>query len=114
MFKNYFKTALRIFRKNKATTLINVAGLSIGISAALIIFMVVQYDFSFDKYEPGKERIYRVVSEGDGWKNSGVPAPVHEAVQQNATGIEFIAPIFQYNDPKIRVSIPQGNNKPVK
>ena len=65
MFKNYFKTALRIFRKNKATTLINVLGLSIGISSALIIFMVVEYDFSFDKYEPAKERVYRIVSEGD-------------------------------------------------
>ncbi len=56
MFKNYFKTAIRKFTKNKVTTLINVLGLSIGISAALIIFMVVIYDFSFDKYEPGKRK----------------------------------------------------------
>ena len=52
MFKNYFKTALRTFSKNKATTAINLLGLSIGISAALIIFMVIQYDFNFDKYDP--------------------------------------------------------------
>jgi ABC-type antimicrobial peptide transport system permease subunit len=112
MFKNYFKTAVRIFRRNKVTTLINVLGLSIGISAALIIFMVVQYDFSFDKFEPGKERIYRVVSEGDGWKNAGVPAPLHEIVQNDVSGIETAAPIFQYNDWNTKVTIPQGNNKP--
>src|ERR1019366_3764567 len=38
MFKNYFKAAFRNFKKNKITTVINVLGLSIGISAALIIF----------------------------------------------------------------------------
>ncbi|MEO8852368.1 MAG: ABC transporter permease, partial [Ginsengibacter sp.] len=114
MFKNYFKTALRIFRKNKATTLINVLGLSIGISSALIIFMVVEYDSSFDKYEPGKERIYRVVSESDNWKNAGVPAPTHEAVQSSVSGIEVSAPIFQYNDWNTKVAIPEGNNQPSK
>jgi putative ABC transport system permease protein len=111
MIKNYFKTALRNFKKNKVTTLINVLGLSIGISAALIIFMMVQYDFSFDKYEPDNNRIYRIVSEGDGWKNAGVPAPLHEAVEHNVTGIQTTAPIFQYNDWNTKVTVPQGNDK---
>ena len=111
MFKNYFKTALRNFRKNKLTTFINVLGLSIGISAALIIFMMVEYDFSFDKYEPNAERIYRVVSDGQ-WKTRGVPAPLHEAVEHTVTGIESVAPLFDYNDWNIKVSVPQGNSKP--
>ena len=115
MFKNYFKIAFRNIRKNKVTTLINVLGLSIGISAALIIFMVVEYDYSFDKYEPNKERIYRIVTDGDGWKNQGVPSPLHEALQHNVTGIETTAPFFQYNeDENTKVSVPQGNNKPVQ
>lgn len=112
MLKNYFKIALRNFRKNKVTTLINVSGLSIGISAALIIFMVVQYGFSFDKYEPGKERIYRVVNEGDNWKNAGVPAPFHKAVLSNIAGIENAAPIFRYDEWDTKVAIPKGNNEP--
>jgi putative ABC transport system permease protein len=111
MFKNYFKTAFRNFKKNKVTTLINVSGLSIGISAALIIFMVVEYDYSFDKYEPGKGRIYRIVTDAEGWKNQGVPSPLHEAVQHNVTGIETTAAIFQYNW-NVKVLVPQGNNKP--
>lgn len=114
MFRNYFKTAIRNFTKNKITTFINILGLSIGISAALIIFMVVQYDFSFDKYEPGKERIYRIVSEGDGWKNQGVPVPLHTAVQNKITGIENTAGFFEYNSGDAKVSIPQDNNKPVQ
>ena len=110
MFKNYFKTALRNFRKNKLTTFINVLGLSIGISASLIIFMTVEYDFSFDKYEPNAERIYRVITDGQ-WKSQGVPAPLHEAVEQNVSGIESVVPLFDYNDWNIKVSVPQGNNK---
>ena len=111
MLRNYFKTALRNFGKNKIASLINVLGLSIGISAALIIFMMVDYDYSFDRYEPGADRIYRIVSEGDGWNNSGVPVPMHQAVQQNISGINTTALIMQYNDWNIKVSIPQGNNK---
>lgn len=109
MIKNYFKTALRTFSKNKVTTAINVLGLSIGISAALIIFMVIQYDFSFDKYEPGRENIYRIVTDGDGWKNSGVPVPLHQNMQ-GISGIQNISAILQFNDNNIKVSIPQGNN----
>lgn len=110
MFKNYFKIALRTFRKNKTTTVINVLGLSIGISAALIIFMVIQYDFSFDKYEPGRENIYRIVTDGDGWKNEGVPVPLHQNMQ-STSGIRYIAAILQFNDDNAKVSIPNGNNK---
>ncbi len=112
MFKNYFKTALRTFSKNKVTTGINVLGLSIGISAALIILMVIQYDFSFDKYEPGRENIYRIVTDGDGSKNAGVPVPLHQNMQ-STSGIQHITEIlpYPYDGSKIKVSIPQGNNK---
>ena len=51
MLKSYFKTAFRNLAKNKVFSLINVAGLSIGISSALVIYLIVSYDFSFDKFE---------------------------------------------------------------
>ncbi|MES1249213.1 MAG: ABC transporter permease, partial [Chitinophaga rupis] len=111
MFRNYFKSAFRSFRKNKVITVINILGLSVGISAALIIYLIVQYDFSFDKFEPGRERIYRIVSEGPNWHNSGVPAPLHEAVQREIPGIEKMAPLFQFTDWNIKVTIPRGNDK---
>ncbi|HEX9512765.1 MAG TPA: ABC transporter permease [Puia sp.] len=111
MFKNYFKTAFRSFRKNKIISLINILGLSIGISSALIIYLIVQYDLSFDKFEPDSERIYRIVSEGPNWHNRGVPAPLHEAVQREIPGIEKMAAFFEYNDWNLKVSIPHDNNK---
>ncbi len=114
MFKNYFKTAWRNLAKNKLTTLINILGLSIGISSALIIGLIIQYDFSFDKYEPGKENIYRVVSENENAKTCGVPAPLHAAMQHNISGVEKIVPLFGYSDWNTRVSIPQGNTRASK
>src|SRR4051794_14986921 len=104
MFKNYFKTALRGLKKNKVTTFINVLGLSIGISASLIIFMMVEYDYSFDKYQPDANRIYRIVSEGPVWKNSGIPIPMHEAVKQKVSGIQTTALFIQYNNYNTKVS----------
>ncbi len=68
MLKNYFLVELRTFRRNKTFSFINVIGLSIGISASLVIFLLVQYDFSFDKFEKDGARIYRVVAHG---KNNG-------------------------------------------
>lgn len=105
MFKNYLLTALRSFRKNKLTTLINVFGLSIGISAAVIIGFIIQYDFSFDKYEPDANRIYRIVTQGDGWNNAGVPVPLYSEVKNVVSGIEATALLQQYNggDPKITI-----------
>lgn len=49
MFKTYLTIAYRNFIRNKIFSLINVLGLSIGISASLVIFLIVHYDFSFDK-----------------------------------------------------------------
>jgi len=111
MIKNYLKTAVRAFAKNKVTTCINVLGLSIGISAALIIFMLVEYDYSYDRWEPGRGRIYRIVSESDVFKNSGAPVPLLEAVRRSTAGIQEAALILQSSNGRTKVAIPKGNGK---
>ncbi|MCR8556410.1 ABC transporter permease [Mucilaginibacter sp. BJC16-A38] len=62
MFKNYFKTAWRNLTRNKSYAAINITGLAIGIAACLLIFLVVQYETSFDNFHTNRERIYRVVN----------------------------------------------------
>ena len=51
MLKTYLTIAYRNFFRNKIFSLINVLGLAIGISASLVIFLIVHYDFTFDKFE---------------------------------------------------------------
>lgn len=110
MFKNYFKTAIRSFWRNKIFSSINVLGLSIGISASIVLFLIVYYEFSFDRFEKDRERIYRVVVEmkHDGEKNysAAVPAPLGGAAANEITGIEQTVPLFQFQgDATAKVSI---------
>jgi putative ABC transport system permease protein len=50
MIKNYFKSSWRNLIKNKAQSVINIAGLSVGMSAALLIGLWMWDELSFDKY----------------------------------------------------------------
>ncbi|MCR8556862.1 ABC transporter permease [Mucilaginibacter sp. BJC16-A38] len=115
MIKNYFKIALRSFKQHKLFTLINVVGLSIGISASLVIYLIVHYDLTFDKFHKDGDRIYRVVTNyvfaGSPNYNSGVTGPLALAVKNEMTGIEISAP-FQTTGGQ--VLIPNGSNRPTK
>ena len=99
MIKNYLKIAFRGFWKHKLFTLINVIGLSIGISAALVIYLIVHFDFTFDKYHKDGDRIYRVVTNfsfsGLPGYNAGVVGPLPEAAKIQVTGLEDVAKIFR-------------------
>ena len=113
MFKNYFKTAFRNFWHNKIFSLINVLGLSIGISASLVIYLLVNYHFTFDKFEKDNDRIYRVVSNfsfsGEVYHNSGVTSPLGPAVKKELTGFDAVVP-FRTAD-EVKVSVPVDEKK---
>jgi putative ABC transport system permease protein len=63
MFKNYFLLALRNHIRNKFYTVINVAGLAIGIASCLIIMLFVKHELSYDNFNEKADRIYRVHTE---------------------------------------------------
>ena len=113
MFKNHFKTAIRNFSKNKLIAVINLLGLSIGISAAIIVFLIVQYDYSFDTYEPGRNNIYRIVQENQERKMARTPEPMARSLRNDFPGIETVAPIMQYDYWNNMVSVPQSNQRPI-
>src|SRR5690348_11329788 len=60
MIKNLLLTALRNFRRDKWYTLLNVLGLTIGITFALFLLFYVTDELSYDRYQPNASRIYRV------------------------------------------------------
>ncbi|HKZ64861.1 MAG TPA: ABC transporter permease, partial [Chitinophagaceae bacterium] len=92
MFKNYFTIAVRNLKRNKIFSLINIAGLAIGISASLVIYLIVQHELSYDKFHKDGDRIYRVVSKIEfpdlTIHNSGVPVPTIKATRTDITGLE--------------------------
>ena len=63
MFKNYFKTAWRNLMKNKIFSLINIAGLSIGMAACLLILQYISFQLSYDQFNTNAADIYRVVND---------------------------------------------------
>lgn len=93
MIKNYFKIAWRNLLRNKLRTGIHILGLSIGIAICFLIFNVVTHSFSFDKFHPDGERVYRVNTltdwgEGGSFPNSGTPGPLNEVIMDEISGIE--------------------------
>lgn len=98
MLKNYFKIVSRSLQRNRLLSFINVIGLTIGISAALVIYLIVHYDFTFDKFHKDGDRIYRVVSnftfQGQPGYNSGVSGPIPNAVKTQVTGVQTTATFF--------------------
>jgi putative ABC transport system permease protein len=115
MIKNYFKIAFRGFWKHKLFTLINIIGLSIGISASVVIYLIVHYDFTFDKFHRDSDRIYRVVSnslyQGQKSYNRGVSGPLAPAIKTQVTEVELTARVFAlFPD----VFIPGKNGVPTK
>jgi len=60
MIKNIVKVALRNSSRNRVFTLINIIGLSIGMSATLILVLYVINELSFDSFHEKADRIYRV------------------------------------------------------
>jgi len=93
MIKNYFKTTLRNLWKNKATSFINLFGLSIGMTAAVFIFLWVQNEISFDNYHSNKNNIYRVtnsirVSKDEKWIWESSPMPLAETAAKEIPEVQ--------------------------
>jgi putative ABC transport system permease protein len=64
MLRNNLNIAIRILARHKGYTVINVAGLAVGMAACILILLYVQDELSFDKYHQSVERLYRVTLRG--------------------------------------------------
>ena len=98
MLRNYFKTAWRSLVRNKSYTAINITGLAIGIAACLLIFLIVQYETSFDNFHRHKDRIYRVVNVAYGpdgvTLGSGTQLPLAEGLKLDFPNLTTVGSIM--------------------
>jgi putative ABC transport system permease protein len=111
MFKNYFKSAFRSLIRNSSFTIINIAGLAVGIAVCMMIFIIIQFQTSFDNFHSNKDRIFRVLTEyhlADA-ANTGkdVPFPLPRALKTTFAQTEQVAQVWSsHND---NVMIPDYN-----
>src|SRR5262249_19279703 len=92
MFRNYFKTAWRNLIKNKTFSLINIAGLSIGMAACLLILQYVSFELSFDQFNKNADDIYRVYN--DRYQNG-------KLVQHGTITYSGVGPAMQADFPEV-------------
>ncbi len=81
---SYVKIVLRKMRRQKGFSLINIAGLSIGMACCILILLWVGDERSYDRFHENSDRIFRVLSVdraggGEGWDTAS-PAPVGDAL----------------------------------
>lgn len=96
MFRNYLKLAFRNLRKNRLYSIIKISGLTIGITAAVLIGLYLQHELSFDTVHAKAERIARVTME------YGAKDGEREFAQ--TTGNK-VAPTFKADFPEIEEAI---------
>jgi putative ABC transport system permease protein len=112
MFKSYWTSACRSLIRNKIYTLVNVLGLALGICACIVIYLITNYEFSFDTFHKDRDRIYCVDagvpgSYGHDSHWNCVPGPMPAAMRREMTGFETVA-AFQRYSAKVTISGGQG------
>src|SRR6478736_4185652 len=118
MFKNYFKTAFRSLTRNRNYTIINIGGLAVGIAVCMMIFIIIQFQSSYDSFHPKKDRVYRVLTEahhadvGSVTYGRNVPFPMPDALKTAFPQLEQIAPIYASHNDELQVL--DDNGTPAK
>jgi putative ABC transport system permease protein len=118
MFRNYLKIARRNLMRNKSYAAINITGLAVGIAVCMMIFIIIQFQTSFDNFHEKKDRIYRVLTE---YHHAGaasisygkdIPFPMPVGLKTGFPQIEQVAPVFASHDDE--VLLPDNNGTPAK
>ena len=89
MIKNYFKTAWRNLKAHRLFTILNIAGLSIGLAISVLLYMFIVSEYSFDSMYKNEKNIYRVLANSNSY---GTMCAVPNAV----------APAFSANIPEVK------------
>ncbi len=97
MFKNYLTIAFRNIKKHLGYSLINVAGLAIGMACCILILLFVFDELSYDKFNKNHDRIYRVTRK---WFNADGVVNLH--LGQVAPPI---APLLKNDFPEINHAV---------
>jgi putative ABC transport system permease protein len=113
MIRNYFILTLRNFLRNRNYTLINILGLSIGITACIVIFLIISYELAFDKFHFKYDSIYRIVqtsknASGEEFE-SRTPYPLAKAFRNDFPEIPLVTAMHYQEE----VLVKSGTDKQI-
>ncbi len=108
MLKKQLLFALRRLSRHKLTTGINLLGLTFGILSCVVIYLYVTYEFSYDRFHPDADRIYRLVTSvrapGLQDENAMMAAPTGAALRQGTTGFSAVTTLYT-DDTRVLVPV---------
>jgi putative ABC transport system permease protein len=104
------KLILRNLYRNKLYTFLNLTGLSIGMAGAMLIFLWVQFQVSFDKFHKNGDQIYRVIQDqfytnGEVFHVQVTPSGLSRLLKENIAGISHAT---RYNDQSFLLQVKEN------
>lgn len=99
MLTNWLRLSYRRFVRHTVNSVINLFGLSLGLTVFLLIFIYVRHEFSYDNFHSDSDRIFRLLkdapaAEGNYMGNSKqavLPAPLYDVIKKDITGVEAVS-----------------------
>ena len=87
LLKSYFRITIRSMSRFKLSSILNIAGLTLGLTCACLVFMWVQYEYSYDRFHANADDLYRVVFRTD---NTGKHNRIYHGEWQPGTLAPFL------------------------
>jgi len=95
MLRNLLKPVFRYLVREKTNTIINILGLTLGITGSLVLFLIVKHGSSYDNFHTKRDRIYRLVTKSKGNTGDtftqGIPPALPEAFRNDFKEVEEVA-----------------------
>ena len=98
MFANYLKITFRNILRNKIYNFLNIFGLAVGIASFIVILVYVNYELSYDKWDPSLQKVYKLSLRENQDFLSMTQAPLASLLQQNYPNAEAATAIMPSGD----------------
>jgi putative ABC transport system permease protein len=102
MLRHLFVSALRNIRRHFSYALLNVSGLALGITTAVIIFLVVRNELSYDSYHRKADRTYRVTLNAIDF-NPSVSMAITPALRADYPELEQVTQVWYQSGPVVKI-----------
>jgi ABC-type antimicrobial peptide transport system permease subunit len=100
--------AFRRLGRHKLNTTINILGLTLGVLSCLVIYLFINFEFSYDKFHPNGDRVYRVVANGKYGNSAGMTPPLAADLRRETTGFDIVTGFYVFDS---RVIVPNAAGK---
>ena len=106
MLMSTLRITLRIIKRQKMYSFINIVGLSVGLAVFIVIILLLQYETGYDRFHQNYDRIYRIVIGDPAGKDAyaGAPSPLGPMIMENLPEIvdmvrlDRTSGVVQYGD----------------